>query len=734
MQTEKIAETSHKQLNTRRDCDIMINTVVIIMSNKNALVAMAHVSENSKNPYYNYGEYIKYCLYTNEKDFLSIKEIRGLVKEEFGIYIPHNVFSYCLSLIGKEGLIKKKDSRVYKTGSFDVEKFEQIRDKYQLIEQSLINNLIEYVAKYDIKWDYETARRELIKVLDCNGLAYEIFIHEKDISEETINDSLELQIESDEDYSDDVEEIDSQPLYSNSFYVGRFISQLLKTDCPARSYLRQVCEGLMISIGANQLPSSGTKKAIPQIKGTKFYFDTRILLRFVGCAGEAAVKASKELVEMIQKAGGVICYFPHTLSEMNHALDDAILYKRNEKAFLDFEMRLYAQDKNPTVISAKKANLVNELAKSHIYEKPLAEYDEKDKIRFGYDYNDWKQFLVNNLNWNPKTIENDAMSIWETHMDRHGDYSSYCGTNKRLSVFVTNNSRLVGVCLKYKDNRSGINNISEWRGNSLPVITDVRLTCRLWSPSEQCERMALLYLTSNAVAAQRPTQKYVNEMRKLISQISEEVPEYDSICLSEYFNDNVTETFLETNLGRSENFNVGNLVYTMKELTEYRAIEEQKKTQEAKNKLTESEKALSKTQEDLKNQQNDIINSAIEANKDTLGKNAKVVLFGIKHWSIIIGCIITAIVSLVSLLNQQVFFLLIILVPVILCIVEYIITGKAIRRKLIHAVLPRIIQNYKQKINNNLREVELPFAEEIVNGAVDKTDLIKKTYELTEKK
>jgi len=30
--------------------------------------------------------------------------------------------------------------------------------------------------------------------------------------------------------------------------------------------------------------------------------------------------------------------------------------------------------------------------------------------------------------------------------------------------------------------------------------------------------------------------------------------------------------------------------------------------------------------------------------------------------------------------------------------------------------------------------VELPFAEEIVNGAVDKTDLINKTYELTEKK
>lgn len=699
------------------------------MSNKNALIAMAHVSENSSNPYYNYGEYIKYCLFTNASNYININELKDAVKEEFGIYIPHNVFIYCLNILSNERIIEQKDSRIHRIGDFDLEGFEHIRDDYQKTENTLINELIDYVAKYDIVWDYDTARRELIKILDCNGLAYEIFVHEKDVSEETIYDSLELQIESDEDFSDEDESVESQPLYSNSFYVGRFIFQLLKTNSPSKEYLKKVCEGLMISIGANQLPADSKTRTTPQIKGTKFYFDTRLLLRFVGCAGEAAVKASRELVEMIQKAGGLIYYYPHTLSEMNHALDDAILYKQNQKSSLDYEMRIYSQDKAPSIITAKKASLEDELAKNSIYLKPLTEYSKNDIIRFGFDFNDWKQFLLNNLSWGKKTIENDALSIWETHMDRQGNYKTYCGTNKRLSVFVTNNSRLIGVSLKYKENRTSIDNISGWRNNKLPVITDVRLTCRLWSPSEQCERMALLYLTSNAVAAQRPTQRYINEMRKLVSQLSEEVPEYSSICLSEYFNDNVTESFLVKNHGQVENFNVGNLASSLKELTEYRAIEEQKKTQAVEFKLSESKHELNETRNNLKTKENEIISSAINANKNTLGLIDKIRIFLIRNWSIIIGCIITIVVSLVSLLNQQYFLFFIIFIPALLYVIENLITRKTVRKKLLNRFLPKIISNYEKKIELNLREVELPYKETIVNKAVNKTELINKAKE-----
>ncbi len=41
------------------------------MKNKNALIKMAHVSENADNPYFVFFEIIKYCL--NEEPFIEIQ-------------------------------------------------------------------------------------------------------------------------------------------------------------------------------------------------------------------------------------------------------------------------------------------------------------------------------------------------------------------------------------------------------------------------------------------------------------------------------------------------------------------------------------------------------------------------------------------------------------------------------------------------------------------------------------
>lgn len=701
----------------------MKHTVVIDMSNKNALIAMAHVSENVNNPYYVFEEYIKYCIFTSGRDSLSIKDTRNLVKDEFGIYIPQYVFVSCLNDIASEGLIISKDSMISVTGEYDTEPFEKTKLEYQETEKKLVDKLIASVSEYGLNWDFEKAREQLIKVLDCNGLAYEIFIHNKDISEETINDSLELQIESDENDSVD-EEDDSQPLYSDTFYVGRFITQLLLSDSLEKQYLIKVCEGLMISIGANQMPSFGSKKSYPQIKGTEFFFDTKLLLRYIGCAGEAAIKASQELVGMIQKAGGRIYYYPHTFSEMDHALEDALLYKQSKIYHLDYEMRLFAQNKSISVISAKKANLASELNKANIYEKPLANYSKSDQIKFGFDYDDWKSFFLKNLHWKDKAVENDARSIWETHMRRSGDYRDYCGTNKHLCVFVTNNSRLIGASLKFKEERPSINSISGWRNNRLPVITDIRLTCRLWSPADQSERLAQLYLTSNAVAAQRPTQRYINGMRSLVEELSKSVPEYESICLSEYFDDNVTEKILEKTHGDASSFTIGALSETLEEITEYKAAQEQERTKQFQEQLEKANESLANTNKRALKQENDIIESAIIANTNTLGFYSKMKLVSAMYSSEIIGSVFAAITMLLSLLLQNACVLLIVFVPIIVYLIERFFTGQAVRRKIINKVLPQVIKVYEKRIKNNLRKVEVPYEKDIVNDAVEKTELI----------
>ena len=121
----------------------------------------------------------------------------------------------------------------------------------------------------------------------------------------------------------------------------------------------------MICVGAYQLPNDNAKPSVPQIHGTSFYFDTKVLLRFLGCAGESAVEATVELVNLIQTGGGKIYYYPQTLEEINNAFDKAI--RRIERGLppRNDEMRLYAAKihNNVAILRTKRQVLRKNLPK-----------------------------------------------------------------------------------------------------------------------------------------------------------------------------------------------------------------------------------------------------------------------------------------------------------------------------------------------------------------------------------
>ena len=508
----------------------MGNIVVIDMKNPNALVSMAIVSQNADNPYSVFCEYIKYCIFTSNTATMSISEIRDAVSNEFGIRIPYNVTVRCLSVIEREGGVSQANHQIKRIGNFDVAGFSHERDSYRETETSLIDALISYVKEYGRDWKFEYAREQLIKVLDKKGLAYDIFLHgnvrnisdsSSDIFGEELNELLP-----DEDAVDS-ESVEKQPLYTDEFFVGRFIQQTISTDSAKKDYLQKICTGLMLCAGIYQLPSAGSGVAAPLIKNTEFFFDTRLLLRFIGCAGSAAIEAAKELVKLIQNGGGRVCYYPQTLEEMHRAFDEAICCLSNNLPPNDEEMRVFAVSQNNSiaVLRAKKAGLVDELSNKNIYLRHNETFSDSDRMSFGFSRDDLEHYMAENLSWDHRTIENDAYSLWETHMRRSGNYSEYCGTSSKLPVFVTTNSRLIGVALGYRHARPSTKEIFQWKPNRLPVITDIRLTCRLWIPSEQSDRLPLLHLAANALAAQRPTQKYLKSLRSLVTECEKTVPE-----------------------------------------------------------------------------------------------------------------------------------------------------------------------------------------------------------------
>lgn len=681
------------------------------MENSNALIAMAYVSENSNDPYSVFGEYIKYCMSVNTKKYMSITEIRDDLVQEFGIKVPHNVILRCIENLRKQGFLCCEKHEVKRIGEFDTEQFEKRRETFRITEEALLNKLIKFVEQYDKEWTIEHARKQLMQVLDNDGLAYDIFMKSPNTSKQSTEDDLLPNIDENVEGNDD----DSQPLFAESYYAGRFVLELLKEDSAYCKYLRGICEGLMVCIGAYQLPSNGADISTTKIEGTTFYFDTRLLLRYVGCAGEAAILATRELVKLIQESGGMISYLPHTLEEMERAFDEATKKINNGETPKDFEMRIYCSKvKNAIpVITAKKANLKNELSKSKINLRQLGNYSQNDRISFGFDCNDLEQYMNTNLNWEQRTVENDAKSIWESHMNRRGNYKEYCGTKERLCVFVTSNSRLISIALKYRDARPGVKGISSWRNNRLPVITDVRLTCRLWNPSKECNRISLIHLTANAVAAQKPTTRYLNKIRELASQLQETVPEYSNICLTEYFDDQITNTIFDRTRGKEENLDVSLFASTIGELSEFKAKEQEERTK----KVVEERDAISN---ELSEQTRDIIDNAVENNKNKMGIGG-VILKIILHWAFVVTIIFGAFSTLISYLTENWSIWLGVSIPVVLGVLEQISSSKFIKKFLLKQLVPLIERKYEQRIIKKLGKAEIRYKEQIIQQTKENT-------------
>ena len=691
------------------------------MKNLNALISMALVSQNGNNPYITFCEYIKYCMSVNASDKMTLREIKKAVEKEFGVSLPYNITARCLEQIRNEGVIICEGHQFKRVGKIDVEAFEQARTVYREKENKVIESLIQYVAKFDKVWDVEYAREQLIKVLDKSGLAYDIFVHGQNESNEIVAEELE-ELLPDED--EVVEDEKTQPLFWDSLFVGKFVKQTLFTESIQKDYLKSVCGGLMLCAGTYQLPDADAEAAVSQIQGTDFFFDTKLLLRFLGCAGEAAVEAAKELVSLVQSQGGKIYYYPQTYEEMDRAFEDAIRCISGGYPLRDDEMRLYAmQVKNSiTVLQAKRASLKDELSQSNIYRREHETFSEMARITYAFDKNDLQHYMRGILSWEQQTIENDVWSLWETHMKRNGNYTEYCGTKERLPVFVTSNTKLVGIALGYKAERSEISGIKGWKQNRLPVITDIKLTCRLWSPATQGERLSLLYLSANAVAAQRPTQRYLNTIRDLAVKLADTAPEYSGIPLPAFFDDNITDALLESTKGNEESFNLGNFASSLAELSEWKAKEEEEKTNRA---LAECNLVL----EELKVQTQTIIDGAVEENVDNLGMSG-VLLQMILAWPKISMVFFTVISSIVSYLSSNWYVLLAILVPVVLTVAEHFSTSEFVKRFFLKQIFSKVEKRFETRIEDNLKRAEMPYKDIIIQQVKEQTELWKKCADI----
>lgn len=237
--------------------------------------------------------------------------------------------------------------------------------------------------------------------------------------------------------------------------------------------------------------------------------------------------------------------------------------------------------------------------------------------------------------------------------------------------------------------------------------------------------MSLLYLTANAVAAKRPTRKYLDSIRKLAIQLRENATEYSGSCLPSYFDDEVTNAIIEQTGGIDARLDMGNFAGSIAELAEWKAKEEEKKTQKAEENTRKAIVERDEYSGKLDTQTQAIIDGAVEESTNRLGI-IKWALRVILRWPAIITILFAGIASLISYYIGGWGWFSLLAIPAGLKLIEVVLADEFVVKWILRVALPKLERAFDRRIYNNLHKAELPYKDLVVQRTKEETPLWKK--------
>lgn len=566
-----------------KKCDIMLNTGGLFsMKNENLLIALAYIKE-TQNPLIVFSNYIIICLQKNEQKELSLDEIKSKIVENFGLNMPVHILKACCRMLEKENKIKripKSSKYLLIDDSFNLEAFEKQQEDLLSKEKTLISDLCNYVLDYNLSWDYKTAREHLTAFLFKDGNAVSIF------SGNNI----------------DVISWQDEKNIPPEWYVGKYITFLLEQKTITTNYLLDVVNGLMIYIGIYEIGDYQQDKE-QKFRNTKFYFDTKLILRLMGFSWELEVQSAKELVDLITKEyGGEICVFDHTISEVEMALRNAAQCLKTNQEINDYELNIYAQLNDLTdfdfeIVAVSVREIIEE--KLHFSIQEDIDWNNETVQIDTLDWEELQKYIKSrHPHWKDKAIENDVRSISYINILRKSDYSVKYGGKKRLPVFVTSNFALVADMKNYiekcgYDDKLG----AKWNTRALPITTDNFLMCRLWMPkAKSLSSFPAMTLARNAYAAQQVNKAFFEKLRTSALKLREN-QHIDAINIPKATSEKLEEILIKNIAGDIDKITEDTLFASIKEYSKLENIDLIKESERKSKQIEEeqSQKIISAT-------------------------------------------------------------------------------------------------------------------------------------------
>ncbi|MDE6014942.1 MAG: hypothetical protein K2H41_04425, partial [Acetatifactor sp.] len=231
----------------------------IDMQNENALIALAYIKE-SDNPLQVFCNYIIICLRKANNNVLRYDELSLELQKNTGLKMSVQMIKMCCNILIKNKIISKLPHGAgYKLIDFhyNIGDFETQKSLLQTKENEIINGLIEYVKEYNLEWDYELARDYLTDFLLYKENAATIFTTNK------------------------IKTVTEENRIKPTWYVGKYITNIINESSDLLSYLIDIVNGLMIYIGVYEAQDY-SQNYNQKFNGTKFFLDTKLILRLMG--------------------------------------------------------------------------------------------------------------------------------------------------------------------------------------------------------------------------------------------------------------------------------------------------------------------------------------------------------------------------------------------------------------------------------------------------------------------
>lgn len=547
----------------------------------NVNIALAYINE-VENPLRVFCNLFIYVLSKKDLQTLRIDEIKEALLQEFGFKVPNHIIKACARILKNSGEIKILDNGAgYKflTSSFDVDKFNEDLSERKIREENLIHDIKEYLENVGIKLNIDEVRDCFVDFLVESNYAYSLF--EKGSLSSVKSDENKI---------------------STAWYISQYIKKVEKDKSSQFDYILDIVQGLMIYVGLCQFPDYNRDKN-EKFKDTRFFLDTKLMLRYLGYSWPELVQETRELVDLIRNEyKGKICIFHHTYIEIYSALSNevhALAYGEEENYELECFRKLHTYKKEKFELDILKLEAkITDVEKIEISE----DVDVKTEKNQIYNLNCQKlnDYIKESYpKWKPNTVYNDVNSINQINIMRKGNYDVKFGGKRKLPIFVTTNYPLITCCKRFlrdeykKEGR-------DFNYENLPIIADSALMYRLWLPkaSKITDNMPALSLARVVHTAQQENEIFYQKFKSAIKDFAE----YKDITLddlSEIYSNKLFEITAKNAKGNYENFTEEILAQSLEEFITIQNSQKDKELKELKVQVENKNNENEKNKEDL---------------------------------------------------------------------------------------------------------------------------------------